>query len=994
MLHIKHADLNLNDPQELSWLFTKAAELAPDNQAVVHNEESITYRELDLLSNRYAKYLRDEHSIESGDMVCVVYDRGIDFIIAILAILKCGGTYVPIDAKEPSSRHKMIIEDVNPKLMIIEEKYLANFDFSNTMTIGKVLNLESYSDERKSLHIGAHNIACVFFTSGSTGKPKGVLMPHMGIAGLIMSPHYLTMGAHDNVLSSSSIAFDAASFEIWTALLNSATLVCIDYEVIINPEEYANFLDKHNITVMWVTSALFDQLVAFRAGMFKKVKYLLSGGDVVNPKTVYKVLNNAEGRPDAFINGYGPTEAGILATFHIVRDLEDENAPLPIGKALADTVLYVLDEEQKPVGTGETGELYIGGHRLARGYLNLPEKTAEHFIRNPFTSNPTDMLYRTGDLVHFNEEGSLKFSGRADRQIKFRGFRLELDGVENVLISHKYVANAAIKMVKYKSEKILVAYIQLEKGEEENFFLSEYTLYLKSKMPVYSVPSEIIVLDKLPLTARGKIDRKQLPDPVFKEKACLNIVAPQTQTQKIIYDVWAECLGRTEFGIKDNFFELGGSSILLATVYAGIRSKINKPFSLNTFFEMPTIEGLATSIDENGGEFDHNREFANAAKDAILDESITPNWSEHSKADKEIVLLTGSMGYLGGHVLTELLEKTNGDVYCLLRSHENVSLHKQQLHALKNLKLESALKYSDRIHTIEGDISKEKLGLNEQDYKFIINNATHIIHCAAAVNHMYGYSKLKTANSLSTLEFIKVAMQGREKKLSYISTESAISESDADGVGYEAKVSDTPAEFFGGYALTKWVSERLLEQAFERGMSGLILRPGNIFLNTQTGVSSPITSNFALLMMRSYVDTGFAPESGFPFEAVPVNQLAEAIVALSLSDSNKTMFNLSNQKEISLKEYVSILSNITKKEIEIIPFDEWKKRVIEPLKETSPLFPLSLYFQDEASEELVHFDTSLTQKALHKNGVHFDDDYNVLLGNAFNKTFNEVLHLS
>ena len=994
MLNIKHADLTLNDPQELSWLFTKAAELAPDNLAVVHNENSITYKELDLLSNRYAKYLRDVHTIQSGDMVCVVYDRGIDFIISILAILKCGATYVPIDAKEPSSRHKMIIEDVNPKLMIIEEKYTQNFEFSNYITIGKVEDIQNYSDARKNLNIAGHNIACVFFTSGSTGKPKGVLMPHTGIAGLIMSPHYLTIGANDNILSSSSIAFDAASFEIWTALLNSATLVCIDYEVIINPEEYANFLEKHNITVMWVTSALFDQLVAFRAGMFKKVKYLLSGGDVVNPKTVYKVLNNEEGRPDAFINGYGPTEAGILATFHIVRDLDDENSPLPVGKALADTVLYVLDAEQKPVGVGETGELYIGGHRLARGYLNLPEKNAEHFIRNPFTSNPIDMLYRTGDLVHFNSEGSLQFSGRADRQIKFRGFRLELDGVENVLVSHQYVANAAIKMIKYKSEKILVAYIQLEKNQEDNFFLSEYILYLKSKMPVYSVPSEIVVLDKLPVTQRGKIDRKQLPDPVFKEKACLNIVKPQTQTQKIIYDVWSECLGRTEFGIKDNFFELGGSSILLATVYAGIRSKINKPFSLNTFFEMPTIEGLATSIDEHGGQFDHDVEFSDAKRDAILDESMLPNWSDTSKISKNIILLTGSMGYLGGHVLFELLEKTDSDVYCLLRSHEDVSLYKQQVHSLKKLKLEDALKFSDRIHTISGDISKEKLGLNDADYEFILNNATHIIHCAAAVNHMYGYSKLKTSNSLNTVEFIKLSMNGREKKMSYISTESAISENNADGVGYEAEVSKVPGDFFGGYALTKWVSERLLEQAFDRGMSGLILRPGNIFLNTKTGISSPITSNFALLMMRAYVDTSLAPDLGFVYEAVPVNQLAEAIVSLSLSECNKTMLNLSNQNEISLKEYISILSSITKKDIKIVPFEEWKKRVIDPLKETSPLFSLSLYFQDDLSEELMHFDTSLTQIQLQKNGVHFDDDYKKLLSDAFSKTFNKVFDIS
>lgn len=994
MLHIKHADLTLNDPQELSWIFTKAADLAPDNLAVVHNENSITYRELDLLSNRYAKYLQEVYDIHSGDMVCVVYDRGVDFIISILAILKCGGTYVPIDAKEPSTRHKMIIEDVNPKLMIIEKKYIQNFDFCNTMTIGEVEDIGSYSDERKSLHIKGHNIACVFFTSGSTGKPKGVLMPHMGITGLIRSPHYLTMESSDNVLSSSSIAFDAASFEIWTALLNSATLVCIDYEVIINPEEYANFLDHHNITVMWVTSALFDQLVAFQAGMFKKVKYLLSGGDVVNPKTVYKVLNNDEGRPDAFINGYGPTEAGILATFHIVKELDDDHSPLPVGKALADTVLYILDEEQNPVKAGETGELYIGGHRLARGYLNLPQKTKEHFIINPFTSNPMDMLYRTGDLVHFNRDGALEFSGRADRQIKFRGFRLELDGIENVLVAHKDVANAAIKMVKHKNDKLLVAYIQLENNQKENFFISEYKLYLKSKMPEYSVPSEIVVLDKLPVTQRGKIDRKNLPDPEFKEEVCENIVEPETKTQKIIYDVWSECLGRKAFGIKDNFFTLGGSSILLATVYAGIRAKIDKPFSLNTFFETPTIEGLATSIDKFGGKFDHQNEFLDAKKDSILDESITPNWNNSLVASKDIVLLTGSMGYLGAHVLCELLESSSSTIYCLLRSHEDLSLHRQQLHALQKLKLDSAIEFSDRIHTISGDISKEKLGMSEDDYEFVVENTTHIIHCAAAVNHMYGYSKLKTPNTFGTIELIKIAMNSREKKFSYISTESAISHNNEDGVGYEADVADAPADFFGGYALTKWVSERLLKQAFERGMSGLILRPGNIFLNTQTGVSSPLESNFALLMMRAYIDSGFAPDIGLIFEAVPVNQLSKAIVSTTLSESNKTMLNLSNPNEISLKEYVGILSLVTNKNIKIIPFAEWKHRVIEPLKETNPLFPLTLYFQDEASEELMRFDTSLAQSELKKLKVNFDSNYEELLSSAFKKTFNEALKIN
>ncbi|HDL98564.1 MAG TPA: amino acid adenylation domain-containing protein, partial [Desulfobacteraceae bacterium] len=432
MLDATHADLSLNDPQELSGLFSKCADMTPNNIAVVHNREMITYKELDILSNRYADYLHQAHHIERGDLVCVAYERGINFIVAILSILKCGAAYVPIDTKEPAERRRDIIDDVAPKLLLVQPKHRGDFDFPNCVSLDDLTDIYTFSPAPRQTYIHSQDLACVFFTSGSTGRPKGVLLPHLALSGLVRSPRYLTITPDDRVLSSSSIAFDAASFEIWTALANSATLVCIDYETIINPEAFATFLDQQDISVMWITSALFDQVVDFRPGMFKKVKYLLSGGDVVNPKTVYKVLNNDQGRPKAFINGYGPTETGILATFQMITEMHSYNEPLSIGKALADTVLYVLDEKRQPVPPGEQGELYIGGHRLAKGYLNLPERTAQTFIQNPFTGNPTDILYRTGDLVRFRPDGSLEFTGRADRQIKFRGFRLELDGIENV----------------------------------------------------------------------------------------------------------------------------------------------------------------------------------------------------------------------------------------------------------------------------------------------------------------------------------------------------------------------------------------------------------------------------------------------------------------------------------------------------------------------------------------------------------------------------------
>lgn len=986
MFDATHADLSLNDPQELSGLFSKCADLTPNNIAVVHGRETITYKELDLLSNRYADYLHRSQHIERGDLVCVAYERGINFIVAIMSILKCGAAYVPIDAKEPAERRHDIIEDVAPKLILVQQEHRHDFDFPNCISLEDLTNVYAFSPAPRQAHIHSHDLACVFFTSGSTGRPKGVLLPHLALTGLIRSPRYLTITPDDRVLSSSSIAFDAASFEIWTALANSATLVCIDYETIINPEAFAAFLDHHDISVMWITSALFDQVVAFRPGMFKKVKYLLSGGDVVNPKTVYKVLNNDQGRPKAFINGYGPTETGILATFQMITEMHDDNAPLPIGKALADTVLYVLDEDRKPVAPGEPGELYIGGHRLAKGYLKLPERTAQSFLQNPFTGNPTDIIYRTGDLVHFRADGSLEFTGRADRQIKFRGFRLELDGIENVLISHPDVANAAIKMIKINGEKSLVSYVQLDGNRKENFSVADYKAYLNDKMPSYSVPRVVMVMDQLPITQRGKIDRKQLPVPVITEEKRDDIVAPRTETEKIIYNVWSDCLARKTFGVTDNFFDLGGSSILLATVYTGIRDQIPTPFTLDAFLENPTIKGLARTIDEHGGQANHANERAKAEADALLDASIHPSWSATTEAEGNAVLLTGSTGFLGAHLLAELLEKSDRPVYCLIRPHDNESLHEHQHAALQHFALDRTLWAADRIRPIAGDLEEHGLDLSPLDHQRILDNCSHIIHCGAYVHHIYPYSRLKTANSLSTRELIKIALRGRPKKLSFVSTASAVTECNAQGIGYEGRVGEHPAPFFGGYALSKWVSERLLKQAFDRGMSGLILRPGNIFANSDTGIASSVATNFALMMMRAYLNSGFAPDLDLVFEAVPVNQMAEAIVASTLGDCDRSMLNLSNPLEISLQDYVALLKELTGKTIKIVPFEEWKQQVVVPLAEANPLYPLTLYFQDNPSEEIMHFETTLGQAELARHGIKYTSGYRRLLGDAYEKT--------
>lgn len=262
------------------------------------------------------------------------------------------------------------------------------------------------------------------------------------------------------------------------------------------------------------------------------------------------------------------------------------------------------------------------------------------------------------------------------------------------------------------------------------------------------------------------------------------------------------------------------------------------------------------------------------------------------------------------------------------------------------------------------------------------------------MNHIYGYDRLEAANTNSTLELIRLALRGCPKKLAFISTASAITETDEHGVGYEGRIGPTPADFFGGYALSKWVSEQLLAQAFERGLSGLILRPGNIFANSRTGVASPAGSNFALLMMRAYLSRGLAPDLDLAFEAVPVDLLAAAIVALTMdTDTDREMLNLSNPHEIALPDYVGLLCGLTGRPIDIVPYEDWKKRVIAPLREGDPLYPLTLYFQGGPTEEIQHFDTRQAQARLARLGVRFPEDYQELLRNALDRTLRAAMGL-
>jgi len=618
-------DLSIKDPLVLHKVFERAAARTPKQIAIIDGNEKISYEKLDKWSSQLAHFLIKTHHVNSGDFVVVSYERGVHFVVSVLAILKCGAAYVPIDTAEALERKIFILDDINPTVSLVQSTFWENYKYPNLFSIASITNLSEYSQLCPKKSTKSSDLACVFYTGGSTGNPKGVLLEHQAISSLIKNPRYLSLTKNDKVLFAGSIAFDVSSFEIWAALLNSATLVCVDYPTLLNSAALGELLINEEVSMAVITSALFDQLVNANHAVFKNLKYLLVIGDVLNPKSVQTVFNNPSGRPVRVINTYGPTEAGILTCSYVIQPADVHLKSIPIGKALSDTYLYVLDEELKPVPCGQQGELYIGGYRLARGYSNLEEKTKASFITNPFTGNPQDRLYKTGDLVRCLEDGNLDFIGRCDRQVKFRGFRMELDAIEYVMCTYGSVAIAAVQVYKRYGDDILVAYIQAHKKEKID--VEQYKSYLLEKLAGYMVPSIILQLDNMPLTVRGKLDRSKLPALDLNEIAeSKGIVEPKTKTEEKLHDIWRRFFDMEKISTQADFFEIGGSSILLAGLYAEIRKHFEVPFTISGFIRHPTIEKLGQFFDTGEEDFE---ELALIAQDAVLKENIQPRYDEN-----------------------------------------------------------------------------------------------------------------------------------------------------------------------------------------------------------------------------------------------------------------------------------------------------------------------------------------------------------------------------
>ena len=488
-------------------LFEAQTERTPDAVAVISGGERLTYRELDERAERLAGQLRAT-GVRAGVLVGICLERSVDLVVGLLGILRSGGAYVPIDPNYPAERIEYMIEDSAMKLLLTQERLVGNLPQSGC----RVVSLEQLTAERE-LHRSevaqetarAEDLAYVIYTSGSTGKPKGVEIQHQALVNFLYSMRERPgLTPQDVLLSVTTISFDIAGLELFLPLIVGACVVIVSREVALDGRRLMEQLERSGATVMQATPATWRMLIdAGWSG--KKDLNILCGGEALSRELASELLE----RGASLWNLYGPTESTIWSTLYRVENVD---GAVPIGRPIANTEIYILDADLKPVPIGVPGELHIGGAGLARGYLNRPELTAERFIANPFSDGSQARLYKTGDLARYRADGNIEHLGRLDHQVKIRGFRIELGEIESVLSQHPGVRQSVVMAREDKpGDKRLVAYIVPNLGSNSN--TSELRNFLKSKLPEHMVPAAFVELGALPLTPNGKIDRGALPVP-------------------------------------------------------------------------------------------------------------------------------------------------------------------------------------------------------------------------------------------------------------------------------------------------------------------------------------------------------------------------------------------------------------------------------------------------------------------------------------------------
>lgn len=578
-------------------LIENIANKFPDKEAIRFNGQSTSYRQMNETANQMAGVLLS-YNIERGDTIGLSVDRSHNMLIALLAILKTGAAYIPLDPAYPDHRINLMLEDAGAKLLLTSKRYKDRFSSATEEVLLEEVMEKANNFPVNDLHkaINGNDLAYMIYTSGSTGKPKGVMLEHHNLVNFLYSMMRVpVIEENDRLLAVTTISFDIAALELFLPLVIGATVIIADAATVRDGRLLLDVIHEQNVTVMQATPVTWKMMLA--AGWEEKIGMkMLCGGEALAPELAEKLLPLGS----SLFNFYGPTETTIWSTVAEIKNATN----ITIGKPVGNTQVYILDEQKNNLAAGEAGEIYIGGDGVARGYNNLPAVTAEKFVADPFATIAGRKMYRTGDLGQWTEDGNIRFMGRMDQQIKIRGYRIEPGEIESALMAQPATRDAVvIAREDTPGNRILVAYIIPEK---ENFALVDesaapvesWKKILQATLPDFMVPHEYVIMHSFPLLPNGKINRNGLPKPEkHSQQTAAKINLPQTLTEQMVTGIWANALQIDMVGPDEDFFELGGHSLTAVQIMTKLESETGKRLPIAALFESPTVRQLSAFID-------------------------------------------------------------------------------------------------------------------------------------------------------------------------------------------------------------------------------------------------------------------------------------------------------------------------------------------------------------------------------------------------------------
>lgn len=945
----------------------------PDKPAVIGIDETLTYGQFDARTNQVANALA-KLGIGQEDKIVVMVPRIANAYVAREGVLKAGACFVPVDPAYPDERILYIIEDSESKYVLttraLYEEKKATYGDTKFLILEDILASESNKPLKVS--IDPHSLCYCIFTSGSTGKPKGVMIEHHSLANFIANvKHNPIADEYANICSVAaslaSLSFDLSIQEEFIPLGNGMSVVIASEDEILNPVLLAKRMKEHHVDIITTTPSYVNNVLDIEDVMeaFRALKVIDLGAEALPASMIAKMRE--KGMKCLIHNGYGPTEATVACTMDDVV-----SSRITIGFPISNTKTYIIDGNLRRLPYGAIGELLIGGAGVARGYVHRDDLNKEKFIDFDGV-----YAYRSGDLARINYDGRIEFFGRKDNQVKLRGLRVELDEIENALQSYPGISHAVVLVKETKEEgQFLVGYYLAK----EEFPVASLKEHLGKTLTPYMIPKVFMRLESIPMTNNGKVNKKALPDPVLTKDASKKAARlPRNDTQKALYEIFMHVLGVKELSIDDDFFDLGGTSLSASKVTMLAMEK-GLPISYSDVFDNPTVLDLAALCLANGsGQSSAPKEETLETIEEGLEHNICAEVDDilANRMDFHTVLLTGATGFLGIHILHELLVSGDKEVVVLVRGNDKIDAS-DRLSGLLEYYFDSPFEreMGARVHVVESDVTSPDLIEKLKGVSFDL-----IINCAAVVKHFSNSDAIERVNLGGLKNLIEVALD-HSCRLVQISTLSVAGEN-VGGKFPESKRIHESEIYFGQAIDNKYINSKikaeqaLIEAVNKRGLDGKIIRVGNLMGRARDGqfqVNSG-TNNF-MATIRAYKKLGVFPVSlaDTTVDFSPIDEVSKTILLLASTDRKFTIFHSANSHEVEYGDVIAAM-NAYGYPIALVDDATFMAKLTEYMKDEEKQMDVSCLISynssDTVTRDLILSDNTFTIKALYRLGYRW-----------------------